>query len=109
MGLIRYNEMRKIVSVFLALLIVFSSFGLVSAGSADQINKQTDPIAEAERVLGDINADGLVNVLDATEIQKYLSQLANLTKEELKRCDFNGDGIVSVIDSTEIQKYLAQI
>lgn len=68
------------------------------------------PTTETQKVIvGDINADGLVNVLDATEIQKYLSQLANLTEEELKRCDFNCDGIVSVIDSTEIQKYLAQI
>ena len=65
--------------------------------------------APQEFIVGDINADGFVNVLDATEIQKYLSQLADLSEEELKRCDYNGDGFVSVIDSTEIQKYLAQI
>jgi len=65
--------------------------------------------APQEIIVGDINADGLINVLDATEIQKYLSQLSNLSEEKIKRCDFNGDGIVSVIDSTEIQKYLANV
>ncbi len=58
---------------------------------------------------GDINADGCINVLDATEIQKYLSQLSSLGDEELKRCDYNGDGFVSVMDSTAIQKYLANV
>ncbi len=70
----------------------------------------TQPTTSPQEFLpGDINCDGIINVLDATEIQKYLSQLSSLTEEEIRRCDFNGDGFVSVMDSTAIQKYLANI
>lgn len=59
--------------------------------------------------VGDINADGYINIIDATEIQKYLAQLTELTDEQISWCDFDFDGKVSIMDSTAIQKYLAQI
>lgn len=70
----------------------------------------TEPTTAPQEFLpGDINCDGVISVLDATGIQKYLSQLSSLTKEEIERCDFNGDGFVSITDSTSIQKYLANM
>lgn len=59
--------------------------------------------------LGDVNADGYINIIDATEIQKHISQLVELSEDELRRCDFNFDGVVNVMDATSIQKYIAQI
>lgn len=56
--------------------------------------------------VGDVNIDGVISILDATLIQKYLADLTTLTDEQIKYADFNFDGRVSVMDSTGIQRYL---
>ena len=61
-----------------------------------------------EKVLtGDVNNDGIVNVIDATEIQKYLAGLVDFNDTQMKTADYNGDSTVSIIDATDIQKKLA--
>lgn len=60
-------------------------------------------------ISGDVNNDGTVNVLDATELQKYVAELSTLNDEQLAVADINGDGKISVLDATEIQKYVAEI
>lgn len=60
-------------------------------------------------LLGDVNDDGVISIIDSTEIQKYLSELTTLSETQLKAADANGDGVVSIIDSTEIQKYLSEL
>ena len=55
--------------------------------------------------LGDSNRDGLVNVKDATNIQKAAAKILNLNKLEGIASDVNADGKVNVLDSTLIQKY----
>ncbi|MDO5124566.1 MAG: dockerin type I repeat-containing protein, partial [Eubacteriales bacterium] len=59
--------------------------------------------------LGDVNMDGTVSILDATEIQKGLAGLVSLNEYQSKLADVNKDGSVSVIDATQIQKYIAGI
>lgn len=59
--------------------------------------------------IGDVNGDGKISILDATEIQKYIAQLSSLKDEQLAVADVNGDGKISIIDATEIQKYIAQL
>ncbi|MEE1017335.1 MAG: dockerin type I repeat-containing protein [Ruminococcus sp.] len=56
--------------------------------------------------LGDVNGDGVVDVLDAALIQKFAAEKAQLTEEQKKIGDFNGDGHCDVIDATAIQKSL---
>lgn len=63
----------------------------------------------SETLLGDVNGDGVISIMDSTEIQKYLADLTTLTDAQLKAGDVNGDGIVSVIDATDIQKYLSEL
>ena len=70
------------------------------------VQPTTEPLGAQ---LGDINKDGNINIIDATEIQKHVAQLSTLNDEQIKLADFNGDGVVSVIDSTSIQKIIAQI
>lgn len=55
---------------------------------------------------GDVNGDGEISVVDATELQKYLVGLSSLSVDQLAVADANGDGKISIIDATEIQKYL---
>ena len=59
--------------------------------------------------LGDVNLDGIVNIIDATEIQKHLVDLVVLNEKQLSVADVNKDGVVSILDSTDIQKILAGI
>lgn len=63
-----------------------------------------------EQILyGDVNNDGLINVADATLVQKHAADIIKLTDDQLKRADVNFDGIVNVHDSTLIRKYAADI
>lgn len=57
---------------------------------------------------GDVNADGVVNINDATQIQKYLNGYENAIKsEDLLRADVNQDGLINECDSVTISRYLA--
>lgn len=60
-------------------------------------------------IIGDINADGNVNILDATMIQKHSAELELLDDNLCKYADVNGDGKADIIDATLIQKYSAEL
>lgn len=60
-------------------------------------------------IKGDVDGDGTLSVLDATEIQKYIAKLTEFNEIQTELADLNGDGEISVIDATEIQKTLAQL
>lgn len=60
-------------------------------------------------LLGDINGDGMVSILDATLIQKYLANLTDLEDTKIKFADTNRDGEVTITDVTLIQKYIANL
>ena len=68
------------------------------------LNEPTEQI-----LYGDVNNDGVINVADATLVQKYASDIIKLTDDQLKRADVNFDGVVNVHDSTLIRKYAADI
>lgn len=57
-------------------------------------------------LFADANGDGLVNIVDATEIQKYLADIVEFDETAKKSADFNSDNRISVVDATDIQKYL---
>ena len=58
-------------------------------------------------ILGDIDSDGEVSILDCTAIQKYLVGLSDMTNEQLAAADANGDGDADILDVTHLQLYLA--
>ncbi len=58
---------------------------------------------------GDVNLDFKVNVLDATEIQRYKALLVQIFDEQIVNADVDDDGVVSIMDATEIQRYAAHI
>lgn len=59
--------------------------------------------------LGDVNCDRVINIKDATEIQKYLAQLVEFDEEKLALADYYTDGNINVLDVTKIQKFLAKL
>lgn len=58
---------------------------------------------------GDANGDGIIDILDATIIQKYTASKTELTQAQLNAADVNGDGSVDILDATQIQKFAAGI
>ncbi|WP_293971919.1 dockerin type I domain-containing protein [uncultured Ruminococcus sp.] len=58
---------------------------------------------------GDVNYDGVVNVADATLVQKHAANIVKLTDDQIKRADVNFDGAVNIQDSTLICKFAVGI
>ncbi len=66
-----------------------------------------DPISPM-LLLGDIDGNGKVEVLDATLIQRHEARFERLTDEQLMLADTNKDGEVNVLDATMIQRLVAK-
>lgn len=60
-------------------------------------------------IVGDLNGDNTVDVLDAASVQKHATGKADLTDEQLTAADVNDDGNVDVLDAADIQKFAAGI
>ncbi len=61
---------------------------------------------EKQEVLGDIDNNGVLNVADATYIQKVLVKLETATDADITRADIDGDSRLSIKDATNIQLYI---
>lgn len=59
-------------------------------------------------LLGDVDDDGLVTILDATLIQMHLAELTTINSVQLLAADTDKDYIISIMDATTIQLYLAE-
>ena len=55
--------------------------------------------------MGDANLDGVVDITDATTIQRYDVRMIVLTDEALRPADVDRDGDVCIIDATWIQRW----
>ncbi|MBR6801159.1 MAG: hypothetical protein IKM61_05375, partial [Eubacteriaceae bacterium] len=72
--------------------------------------KETPGPGEETYLLGDVNKDGKINALDATQILRYAnnksSVIASMSEEEAKgRADVNKDGKINALDATQILRY----
>lgn len=60
---------------------------------------------EEHGTIGDINADGSIDILDATLIQKYTVDKVTFTDEQKYVADVNDDNVIDILDATDINKY----
>ena len=60
-------------------------------------------------MLGDVDNDGKVSVMDATMIQRHIAQLATISDDRTTCADTDKDGKVSIMDATMIQRFIAQL
>lgn len=66
-----------------------------------------DRVVTYDPVLGDVDLDGEVTILDATAVQRYLVDLIYLKPAAQKAADVNRNGEVDILDATRIQRMLA--
>lgn len=59
--------------------------------------------------LGDVDLNGVIDISDATLIQKYIAHLETIDEIQLKVADVNGDKNVDIKDATRIQQMLAHL
>ena len=62
-------------------------------------------LQQSERLLGDANGDGNVNLADAILASKHSLKLITLTDDSFLAADVNGDGDVELQDAILLQKY----
>lgn len=70
---------------------------------------QTEPATVFAGIIGDVNGDNTVNIKDATQIQKSIASLVQLSDKEKLLADVNNNGRVDIKDATCIQKYAARL
>lgn len=59
-------------------------------------------------ILGDVDGDGEVTILDATAIQRYLVNLPNASFNKAA-ADTDGDSEITILDATAIQRFLVNL
>ena len=92
----------KLVSVLLAVLLACSSFAILPTFAYEHSSKA--PGSQYE--FGDVNRDGVIDIVDATLVQKKAADKAVLDDEQKILGDVNGDGEVDILDATLIQKFV---
>lgn len=90
---------RLMLSLMLTLMVIMCPIGSVlSAHGVDQ----------SFYIKGDVDGNGVVNISDATLIQKILAQIVTPTDEMLKRAKVTGKNDLTIDDATAIQKYVSK-
>lgn len=58
---------------------------------------------------GDVNGDGIVNVMDAYLVRRYVSRLDTPTENQKLAADVDGDGRLTVNDAYLIRRYVVRL
>ena len=82
--------------VLVAFLLPFV-FGNIPAHAATKI------------LLGDVDGDGLIMIVDCTLIQRDIVGLAEIHVNNRRAADVDSDGEICILDATAIQRYLAEM
>ena len=91
---------KRCISALLAVPI--ASLGLVTAFAENGTLKQSDVNARDTYVIGDANGDGIINVNDATTVQKAIAEIP-LDYFDQTAADVDGSGL-TINNVTNMQK-----
>lgn len=107
---------KRIISVSLALIILICSTFITSVGAyelpinfyvAEEGANPSDIDGRVFGYVGDTDVSEVVNIKDATVIQKYLANLFELSDAAIYVADVNFSGKIDIRDATAIQKWIA--
>lgn len=107
---------KRIISVSLALIILICSTFVTSVSAyelplnfyvAEEGTNPSDIDGRVFGYVGDTDVSEVVNIKDATVIQKYLANLFELSDAAIYVADVNFSGRIDIRDATAIQKWIA--
>ncbi|MBQ3266275.1 MAG: leucine-rich repeat protein [Ruminococcus sp.] len=64
---------------------------------------------EISTVIGDVDSDGSLNIIDATGIQMFIANLRTLNGAQTAAADMNSDGEINIVDAVKAQMKIAQL
>lgn len=99
--------MKKILSVLLAIVFIIST--AVSGASAHEAAEGQELPADESSVLGDVNGDNEVNIIDELYLQFYFAQMEELDDAQRIRSDVDLSDVVDTVDVTCIQRKLVKM
>lgn len=76
----------------------------LKAYTAVTVKSDYEPYSE---ICGDIDMDGRVLIMDATQLQLWIANTAALSDQAILNGDFNRDGTADILDVTAIQRMIA--
>ena len=94
--------MKLIKKSIIVLLSIFTA-----AQSCAFCAAAADNTSDSSAIVGDVDGDGLVTVVDATLIQKYSAQLIGDNDLNITAADVNLNDQINVDDATKVQIYSA--
>ena len=68
--------------------------------------KTVDSCLGIEILVGDVNGDGSVNILDVISIVAYMTDQIDLSDDSFIAADYNADGSINVIDIVILIEYI---
>ena len=72
------------------------------------IISMTYTVADEEIMLGDVDGDSKITIMDATAIQRYIAKEITLDAQQLLAADTDKNSKVSIMDATLIQRFVAK-
>lgn len=87
-----------------------SGYGYIAYSLIEKLNTAGYVMIDSESPsVGDVNRDGVINIRDATLVQKYVSEIVTFSEQEIFLGDVNFDGVVDMQDAILIQKYILEL
>lgn len=104
--------MKHIIKQTLAVMLIaamITAMFSIGAGAAGQtvVTGNLPDDTDGSALLGDVDGDGEVTIMDATYIQRVLSGIPIPFELDERLADTDGDNDVTVLDATNIQRWLA--
>ena len=90
---------KKTLIVLLAMLTLLQAFSFCAAAAG----------GGTAEIMGDVDGDGVVTVVDATLIQKYAADSIGSAHFNVNTADVNLDGFINIDDATKVQRYAADL
>lgn len=73
------------------------------------LNYCTTKYIAVTKIIGDTDNNGSVDIIDATQVQKFLASLIDESKIDTQAADTDNDGSIDIADASRIQRYLATL